>query len=466
MNPLNILSTLLSVLLVAITTNIHTLTIWIIFSLVAISLGIVRHVNERIDSQKRSIIPTSFSILTICGCILNLDNINNFGTVFGYAVDDERYFNTIKLLVSGSLPKEYGLFEIIVASIAFLFHKTVAPNFTLTDLLPINWFLGSLVCYLCQLLAFRVSDREVPAWVIYVSLLLNFHFVDAFIRLYREALLYLFYTYALLLVYENKYIKSAPFILASAAIRGSNGYFLFMFAGLNLLRQRIYNNAIFLATIVMITVFSFPLIYYAGGILLNYSSDLGRTERYREAFADYSFEDRLELRQESLVSGIPGKAITHRIYNTNYIISILAKPAISFFFPLTLRPLRDTRISHSPHATTPIANDGLFIFHIIVNIMILNWIIVFPLFAIGFYACLFCRDKKQTFALFFLIILALVSEISGQMRHGIAFFVFVPSFVVIGFSLCRSSTMARHIAFCLGFIMFISIFALNGYKYY
>ena len=464
MNALTIILVPISSLIVLLTLDIHSFTIWVICLGIAILLRGISIGKSGSVGGKAKIILNSFLILSIYGCILNWDNLNNFGTVFGYAGDDGRFFNKIKLLVSGIMPQEFGLFEILFGAIAFILENTIAPNFNLTVLLPINWLLGSIICYLCQSLAWRVTGQEVPDWIIFVTLLLNYQFVDAIIRLYRESLLYCFYVSAIYLMCDKRYVISLPFLLISGLVRGANAYLLVIFGGLNFLRQKIYNNAILLIVVMMGSMLAVQTINYAGDVLFDYASDMSRSGRYREAYADYSLMDRLEARQESLRGRKTGSSITNNIYHSQGIVEFVAKPVISLFFPLTIRPLMETRISHSPHATTRIAKNGLFLFNIVENFMILSWVVVFPLFVIGFWNHLLSRDSRQTLALFFLTALVVIANISGQMRHGIAFFVLMPCFVASGFSLCRSSVNYRYISYGLGSIMFFGIFALNIFK--
>lgn len=456
---------LISATFVAATTDPATLTMWFICFGVSVLLSLLNTINPKIIDGRSETIVNAFLVLSIFGCILNLDNVNNFGTVFGYAVDDERYFDKIKMFALGNVAKEIGVFEIFFGTITFIINNTFAPNFSLTTLLPLNWLFGSVVCFLCELLACRVTGQKVPEWVIYISLLLNFQFIDATIRLYREAFLYCFYVYAILLMIEKKYLKSLPFILFAGAVRGANSFFLLLFGGLNVLRGKIKNNAIFVAVIMASTLFSIIAIHQFGTLLFDYSSDISRSDRYAKAFSKYSFEDRLKLRQDSLKGGLSKSTSTHKIYSMQGIAAVLAKPAVSLFFPLTFRPLIETKISHSPYATPRIAN-GIFFFNILEDLMILNWIIVFPLFIIGLWHHLTCRGMKQTIAIFFITTLVLIANISGQMRHGIAFFVVIPCFVASGLFLCRVSTRTKVVACCLGLIMFLGISALNLFKVY
>jgi len=108
----------------------------------------------------------SYFILSIFGLIITLDNFNNFGTYFGYAGDDTRYFDKIALLSEGEFPEEYGIYEIVVSVFGRLLGVFYPVSFDLLDLLPFNWALASLCVGLSGQLAFEITGQrcKLPLW--------------------------------------------------------------------------------------------------------------------------------------------------------------------------------------------------------------------------------------------------------------------------------------------------------------
>ena len=405
----------------------------------------------------------SFIILSAIGYLLTLDNLNNFGTEFGFAIDDERYFQRVISLANNFAVHEYGLFERVFGGIAWILEKSIFPQINLNNLLPFSWLFAAFACCGCHRLACQITKKDVPHWIIYLTLLLNCNFVDAMIRFYREAFLYSFYVWALILIDEKRFVKALFPTIVSGSLRGANAIFLVIFSIINFLSTIIRSRLLFVLIIISLSTLSVWGIKKIDGQIINYVTDYSRITRYEMAYYGYSLQDRLENRQRLLTDALNDGSITSKIYNKGGVLAFFAKPVVFMFFPLTLEAPISTKVSHSSQATKRFSK-GLYYFNIYRNLTIFAWIFVFPLLTIGLIRFLAYSDKRQILALYFLTCLFLVANLSGQLRHGLVFIVLIPCFVAHGREIFIMSPKYKQYACFLSLFMFLSIFSFNIIK--
>lgn len=463
MNLLAVISVFFLIFLSFIIGGLSGTTTWLFCFYVAfiVSKLLYRYTSDNYDNWKLFIY--SFIILSILGYLLTADNLMNFGTEFGFAVDDQKYFDRVIALSNNYTVKEFGLFERVFGFIALVLNETIIYPINLNNLLPFNWLLAAFVCYACHRLASQVTKKNVPHWIIYLSLIMNYNFVDAMIRFYREAFLYCFYVSAIILIYNKHYSMSLVGTIISGLVRGSNAFLLFFLSFIVFLRRKFRNQVLFFTAIITISALSVYAADIVGPTILNYASDYSRTARYESAYYGYSLQDRLENRQQLLAGVLSEGTITTKIYSQGGVVAFLAKPLVYMFFPLTLEFPIATKISNSPLASKREAT-GFYFFNLYKNFTIISWIVVFPLLTIGLFRCMTCNYDTQVLALFFLFSLFLIANVSGQLRHGLAFIVLIPYFVAHGWEVCRSSARDKQYAQLLAVFMFLAIGSLNVLK--
>jgi hypothetical protein len=440
--------------------GISGLAVWLFCLIIAYRVGYGINKKNSIDNYSGKILFNSFVIISFVGFLLVLDNINNYGTQFGYAGDDGRFYDNIIALLENQGSEESGVFERIFSVVVWCIERPMFTHADLLDILPFNWLLGALVCYLSYELLCKIGNKRYPIWIIYFSLILNYNFIDSVVRLYRDGLLYVFYLAAIISIDKKDYIRSQFYILGAGVMRGANAFLLLSLLFIRFLNEKVKSKILVSISIIgVVSVVVYNINIY-GPQVFNYASDYFRSSRYSSAFAGYSLNEVYESRQNALSGSLDESTVTAKIYQNEGIISIIGKPAISFFFPLRMVSLVSNKESHSYKAQINSTRNFNF-YNLYIDATIFSWVLVFPLFLIGLYNSLLLSDMKFVLAIYYLFTLFMVAHISGQMRHGLAFIVLTPIFVGYGLELYGSVPKCKKQVISIGVLTVIGIILFN-----
>lgn len=126
---------------------------------------------------------------------------------FAPFVDDGYYYYNIQTIWSGNINNDinYTLYEFVVA-IVYAPLLLVFKNIEHYMLLPFNWFLGTIfvtesIRFAWKIVPIKNSKKVFCSFFI----LLNYSCVDAFVHLYRDSLMLIFYVISLSFILKKQY---------------------------------------------------------------------------------------------------------------------------------------------------------------------------------------------------------------------------------------------------------------------
>ncbi|MBN1983702.1 MAG: hypothetical protein JW795_19360 [Chitinivibrionales bacterium] len=381
-----------------------------------------------------------FVFLSFWGTIITIDNISNFGTQFGFASDDTRFFNRIIDSINGITIEKKGIFEAVMAVPGFIYQLIIPGEIQLWYFLPMIWLFSSVVCWLMYKLTATVTAFDVPP-VIFLIPLFNFIFVDSMVRLYRDSLLYIFFIGALLLFIRKRYFLALGASLFCGLLRGANGVLLLSFFTVILINRHLPRKHIRFILLIAFLSCASLLLKTFGGRLLPYMTDASRADTYVNAFSGFNFSEMIKMRNEHNMQFTAENSLTNTIYTKGGGALLVLKPLIMLLFPITLQAPIIEKTSGSVEAKIT-TTKGFFSFYFLSNLFIAAWIIVLPLLVLGLIRGMKsdCAATTALVSLFFLSLL-MVSFISGQIRHGLTFIVLFPTICALGLETLKTNRM-------------------------
>jgi len=414
----------------------------------------------------KSIVKFSYIILSILGLIITVDNVNNFGLPYGDGHDDSEFFYNMKILAEGTSGRtEYGLY-IFIGSLFARFTNFIFffKDVSIIDLLPLNWVMAALCIGLSGQLAYTVLSRKLPNSLLFLTLIGNFVFVDSTVRLYRDVFMLFFVLLSMILILKKKYIKGLFSTMLAGIIRGADGLLTLFFLGLHSITSKVnkkHVNKIYIIIIISLLVFSLN-INQRGSIFIALCSRSAESTKYYQVFEGFSISDIAKLRMDKIYNRERGfMASLSQQYGG--IIGFFIKLIIFLFFPITFySPVMSMKFN--TFYDSGYVLNGFFIFNIIKWLMVLCWIIIIPLFIIGFIKAIKGTITEKNFVMLYLISLILIILISGQFRHTAFLVVLNPVFINIGFNAISKNHKYLKIFKILKISIFILIIFYNIFK--
>lgn len=103
-------------------------------------------------------------------------------------------------------------------------------------LLPFNWFLGTIfvtesIRFAWKIVPIKNSKKVFCSFFI----LLNYSCVDAFVHLYRDSLMLIFYVISLSFILKKQYVKGIMASLLTSLVRGANGMLALLYLLFNMI---------------------------------------------------------------------------------------------------------------------------------------------------------------------------------------------------------------------------------------
>lgn len=392
------------------------------------------------QTRDHFIFSRSFIIITFIGILSVIDNYNYTGAFFGPGGDDHAFFNNILYLLRNSeiLKKNIGFYEYVLAVPSRIISAFIRRDLSVIDILPVNWFLGAVICVLINHISKLLFDTELKFQVILLSLLLNFKFYDTIIHLYRDALLYVFFLFAFKAYLKKKYIRFSVFTFLTALLRGAHALLLLLF----LFLLKIYDSKkIVFKTVILSMVFIFFMgIYKQYNLnIIPYMSQFQYIDKYSDRYEEYDIERLVEDRKsEFRIREGHQNPLRQKTY-ANDITGTIIGSFFQVFFPITFH-FSGFDIIPSTFGT----NYQSFTFvGFILWISIIAWIWIIPLLILGLTNCYQRKGNGFALILFYLISLLSVSMISMQDRHGLIFVIFHPVICQLGYNMTLENKRFR-----------------------
>lgn len=400
--------------------------VWLIFMYVGniISKNIFKEIPNKIQFID------FYIIISFLGTLICVDNYNNFENLFGFAADDQIFFNTITSILEGDFPNEISFFSYFIAII--IFPISLIKDLSLLDILPINWVISALICVLLDKFSILIQNKSIPLIVLLFSFCFRFVLFDTCIRLYRDDLILLFILISAILIYSRKYVKSIfvlPFILF---LRGANLIIpLLMYIFTRITRRgRIIAICVTLVSFVVLSFYFSDILSFS----IKFGSDISRTSRYVDAFSGLDDEEILNLRFSK--NAETGNKFGQRAYSSTSVISIIFRAFFDYAFPLSINSPNHFMTHYSLGSV-----NGFYFYYILMWFCIASFIITTPFLIFGI-----IKNKNGNLLSLFLVNIifwVFVLTISGQNRHTASFYMFNVIFITNGFYIYKSNKKVR-----------------------
>ena len=336
--------------------------------------------RNQLDYRKVAFV--SYLYLSIMGVLAYVSYILFASLSFAPFVDDGYYYYNIQTIWSGNINNDinYTLYEFVVA-----------------------------IVYAPLLLVIKNSKKVFCSFFI----LLNYSCVDAFVHLYRDSLMLIFYVISLSFILKKQYVKGIMASLLTSLVRGANGMLALLYLLFNMI-PFFFSNRRRMIILVCGTLLLFPYVINR----IDYNK-LGRISSNDQSSVT------IKSRIENMKNGEGAGGVLNLLRSSNPVMNFVALP-VYMISPLKVR----NAINISEYKTY---NQNVkTIFRLKIESL---WEFIHVIFYSCFSVSLFCgiyywlkNSDKNTLMLFFLffISLALITFISMQTRHKIIFIMFFP----------------------------------------
>jgi hypothetical protein len=414
------------------------------------------------QSYVKKIYILSYLLLSLIGLIITFDNYKNSGVYFGFAGDDTRYFEKAAQLLSGTVPEEAGAYPIILCIYGQFVKLFTGQSYVLTDLLPLNWVFGAWTVVISGLLANFFSKNKCPFFILLITVILNFKFMDSVTRLYRETFVLFFFLLSIyLLIIKNK--GYFVFTFFTGLLRVANALLLLLLAAILVIKKRVTSHRRFY-TIMGVGCLLMYLVLLQGSFnFLAYMSNASRIGRYHDVFSDYSYQQAIEQRHKGVLGEIKEDSLTGYAFGKGSAVGEFLKVPISYFFPFTFNSPSDVKRVYSSQANVKYAN-GFYFFEIVKWFTVLAWPVVLPMVAFGVLGSIKKSDWHAVMLLYYMILIFAIPVISGQIRHCCAYVLLTPVFANLGYWEILKDRRAWRNAITLGVFVMIAIGLWNYIK--
>lgn len=369
--------------------------------------------RNQLDYRKVAFV--SYLYLSIMGVLAYVSYILFASLSFAPFVDDGYYYYNIQTIWSGNVNNDinYTLYEFVVA-IVYAPLLLVFKNIEHYMLLPFNWFLGTIfvtesIRFAWKIVPIKNSKKVFCSFFI----LLNYSCVDAFVHLYRDSLMLIFYVISLSFILKKQYVKGIMASLLTSLVRGANGMLALLYLLFNMI-PFFFSNRRRMIILVCGTLLLFPYVINR----IDYNK-LGRISSNDQSSVT------IKSRIENMKNGEGAGGVLNLLRSSNPVMNFVALP-VYMISPLKVR----NAINISEYKTY---NQNVkTIFRLKIESL---WEFIHVIFYSCFSVSLFCgiyywlkNSDKNTLMLFFLffISLALITFISMQTRHKIIFIMFFP----------------------------------------
>lgn len=418
-------------------------------------LGLGNFVSKKLFSSIQSSIDFTiiYCFISILGLIISIDNFFNFGSLLGFAIDDESFLNGTKYLVGqeDTIDREVSFFSYFLLLIAY--PVSLIKEVSLTDLLPVNWMLAGLIGVLLDKLSMVLTKRNIPLFLLLLSFPLQFIMTDTLTRLYRDNLLLFFYVITFINIFRNKFAASILPIILTGLLRGANlvSYAFLIFFKIFKVNRKIFFPLFILSSFLIVS--NLPLILKTAMI---YGSDITRANRYSDAFSNLDYDELIKSRYNYATS--EGNPLRQKAYSSTSATSIALRGVFSYFFPLTFSsPFSDMKHARKGDV------KGFYLYYMVNWINILVMVFTTPLLIIGMFKSK--GTELYTLLMVYISYLFLVLLISGQGRHSCGAYIFNAVFIANGYYFTKRKKLYRQMWISSSIILMLVVFVYNVLKF-
>jgi hypothetical protein len=408
----------------------------------------------------------SFLVVSALGMVEALDNWRIFGTYFGKDSDDTGFYQRAVSMIQHQVwLDDTGIFEVVLAAWALPLAAFRGAKLNVLDLLPFNWYMAGLTVALCARLCRLVTGKETPHWILGATLLCNFNFVDTVVHLYRDALLAALMVGGVVLQFEARRLIPLLLGVPILLLRGATfGLYLAQWA-LLVLRRAARQRWQFYCGVGMGTVATVLLLSSHGGILLGFSSGIGRQVWGSSSIPEGSFGENVRSRAKMVAGDVKRGSVLQGALEQGTVGGTLLRPAMYVLFPIRISSLEVSRASKSADAGSIKTANPIALMNLYTVITVSAWIVTVPLLVVGLFRALLANSSVTALGVQFLVGVAFVSQVSFQMRHGMAFIILIPALAALGeVARCeRPHHRSAVVALRAGVFVLIAAYNLYGF---
>lgn len=406
----------------------------------------------------------SFVVISFVGMVETNDNLRNFSTLFGKHADDTAFFlRTRDLLLRGSWDELNGLYEVTLAIFGTIPALAWGSQLDLLDILPFNWGIAALLVGLCDRLSEFITGHRPPHWLLTISLLCNYIFLDSVVHLYRDAFLFVFFLSGLLALLRGSDFRAASLSLPVLVLRGASFAQYFLFVLLYKIRMWLPSKTVYYGLCLAVGVSFVLLVPHVGNQVFKFSSGL---QNMGESFVlpvSWSFQETMVFRSkmmEKQTAGIDNSTLARSVSGND--LKTMALRTVSYtFMPMRFWPINSYGESQSCLAATVPTGNTLFLMSLVEWISVICWVFVIPLLGLGMTRAIKGTPTENVLFVYYITAVLLVSFVSFQIRHGMAFIIMNPLVATLGYQMYRSNKRARLACTVGSFLVLIIIVAYS-----
>lgn len=405
-----------------------------------------------------------YLIISTIGIVIVIDNINNFGHQFGPNYDDSYYFENA-LLASKNLSLfnlyEVGIFENTLSLVIIVLRVLTfgSVEIELIHLLPVNWMLSTFAVFFAGQIASNVINKPIPLWILIISLVFNFTFLDTSTRLYRDIYILFFVLLSIILFMQRKKFKSLFFMLISFLTRGANAMLAILYL---IIYSKTRNKNKGFSKILFTMILLMSVSYLLAPYMIRFATDITRSDKGQRLFetaAQSSIEEVIENRMRHNFEVRQRGELVESAYVRGGVVGTFIRSSYTLFYPFSFIDFKKS-ISYSSVYKSGSVNDGIFVSHIITNLAVLMWYLVIPLWIFGILKMTRGDSLIKGTLLYYFILVLLLTLVSGQIRHNLTFIFLNPLIVTIGYQYLKENFNNFHSLLFLGFGCILTLFNL------
>jgi hypothetical protein len=399
----------------------------------------------------------SFFSLSMIGLLLVANYQLLYGMDFGPHGDDSKYYSYISNLANNIPTHPLTLYEHFMSHWYRLLTLVIGQLRSI-DLLPLNWAFGAIVAVLAFELAYQVSGRRCPPFLVFLAIIGNCIFSNSVVNLYRDGLMLIFYLVAFVAAFKKDYLIAIVAVSLCAMIRTANaGIVLFAVVCIFLSRDRcIQRTPVLIIPLCMLLAISVLIIdryLYLGTYLRTLAS--GNLQERKTTIIEQAVTRAPRYMERSDLASGDATVAAYRMGPARYVLM----PVLTLFSPFKFNPLV-TKIDVHIRGVGVFYVQGMSFEEVFKWITIMLWIVLGPLMVIGICRAAIGPVSQKLMLMIFLLALIGISLVSFQGRHRCAFIVFYPTFL----SIAWQNHMSRQCKLCaviLGLIFILGILVRN-----
>lgn len=176
-----------------------------------------------------------------------------------------------------------------------------------------------------------------------------------------------------------------------------------------------------------------------GHIIRAAMSDVDTIETYSSAFKGYTFVELVQMRYENKYSGDRG-TMSRIAYKLGGVFGLLIRIIYFFLFPIRFYSLYMAEMQRTVWGMAFVQN-GFFIFNFFKWLMILCWVFVLPLTALGILKSVKGNFEQKNALILYIMSILGVAIVSLHNRHSLSFVILTPIFVNIGYNYVKEKEL-------------------------